>query len=133
MVDQKGEITEVLSEWASAEQRGDTTLLKRLLTDDFLGVGPLGFTLSKEDWLARPRSGDLKYDTFQLTDVQSRSYGTAVVVVAHHVTKGAYRDRAIPSDLRATLVLVNPSGAWLLAGIYMSFIAGTPGAPPIPG
>jgi hypothetical protein len=35
--------------------------------------------------------------------------------------------------VRATLTLVAESGSWRLAGIHMSFIAGTPGAPPLPG
>jgi hypothetical protein len=35
--------------------------------------------------------------------------------------------------VRAALTLVAENGTWRLAGIHMSFIAGTPGAPPLPG
>jgi hypothetical protein len=31
------------------------------------------------------------------------------------------------------MTLVAESGSWRLAGIHMSFIAGTPRAPPLPG
>lgn len=48
--------------WANAELRGDGDALNNLLADDFSGVGPLGFLLNKEQWLARFRSGDLKYE-----------------------------------------------------------------------
>jgi hypothetical protein len=34
--------------------------------------------------------------------------------------------------VRATLTLVAEGGSRRLAGIHMSFIAGTPGAPPLP-
>ncbi len=37
------------------------------------------------------------------------------------------------ATVRATLVLLNQSGAWRLAGVHYSFIAGAPGAPPVPG
>lgn len=119
--------------WAAAEQRGDAEWLDRTLADDFVAVGPLGFALSKLDWLARHTSGDLTYETFQLEDVQVRTYGAAAVATVRQTGKGAYRGRPVPSDLRATVVLVEQAGAWRIAGLHMSFIAGTPGAPPIPG
>jgi ketosteroid isomerase-like protein len=133
MSSQNDQITALLSEWAAAEASGDTATLQRCLADDFTGVGPLGFTLSRQEWLARHATGALKYDTFQLEDVQVRAYGDTVVAIAVQKAGGAYQGNEVPGGLRATLVLVNTSGAWRLAGIHMSFIAGTPGAPPIPG
>jgi len=133
MISQNNEIAAFFSEWARAEQRGDTVALNRELTDDFVGVGPLGFTLSKGEWVARHATGDLTYDAFQLAEVQTRRYGATVVAIAHQTGRGAYRGNPVPTDLRATLVLVQQAGDWRLAGIHMSFIAGTPGAPPLPG
>jgi ketosteroid isomerase-like protein len=103
------------------------------LTDDFLGVGPLGFTLPKQAWLARYHAGDLKYQTFELGERHVRSYGNATVVTARLTAAGTYQDHPLPTALRATLVIVRQPGGWRLAGGHMSFIAGTPGAPPIPG
>jgi ketosteroid isomerase-like protein len=133
---QNDQITALLSEWAAPEASGDTATLKRCLADDFTGVGPLGFTLSRQDWLARHATGALQYDTFQIEDVQVRVYGDTVVAIAVQKAGGAYQGNEVPGDLRATPVLVNTSGAWRLTGIhmsFMSFIAGTPDAPPIPG
>jgi hypothetical protein len=39
----------------------------------------------------------------------------------------------VPQSLRNTFVLVADGDAWRLASLHMSFIAGTPGAPPVPG
>ena len=121
-----------LGQWSAAEQAADTGRLETLLTDDFAGVGPLGFILPRQAWLARHRSGDLRYDSFGLAEVQTRVYGQAAVVTARNNTRGSYQGHPIPEATRATLVLVGDAGNWRLAAIHLSFIAGTPGAPPIP-
>jgi ketosteroid isomerase-like protein len=130
---QRDEIEAFLAAWTAAERKGDTTALDGLLTGDFVGVGPLGFTLSKQEWLARHATGDLKYETFQLDELQERVYGDAAAITARQVGRGAYRGGPVPEVLRATLVVARQSGDWRLAGIHYSFIAGTPGAPPLPG
>lgn len=127
------QIEALARKWADAERRGDTDFLARHLTDDFVAVGPLGFLLPKQDWLTRHMPGNMTYDTFQFAEVQVRIYGTAAVMVAHQTANGAYRGQVVPSDLRVSAVFVEQAGEWRIAGIQMSFIAGTPGAPPLPG
>jgi ketosteroid isomerase-like protein len=126
-------IDSFLDEWTRAERAGDTSALAALLTEDFTGVGPLGFVLPKAAWLARHQQGALSYQSFGLDQTQSRVYGDAAVVTGRHLAQGAYRGNPIPEAVRATLILVSEGGTWKLAAIHMSFIAGTPGAPPIPG
>jgi len=125
-------ISTFLDRWSAAEQAGDTERLGALLDDDFAGIGPLGFTLPRQAWLARHRSADLRCDSFRLTEVEARVYGQATVVTARNNTRGSYQGHPIPQATRATLILVGDAGNWQLAAIHMSFIAGTPGAPPIP-
>lgn len=122
-----------LADLADAETKADTELLTATLTDDFTAVGPLGFTLSKKDWLDRHATGALRYESFEFVDVQERHYGDTAVVVARQEAPGAYRGNPVPSTLRVTLVLVRHGETWQLAGAHMSFVAGTPGAPPMPG
>src|SRR6266853_1533094 len=85
------DIEAFLTEWTAAEQSGDAAALDKLLTDDFTGVGPLGFTLSKQDWLDRHAAGDLTYRTFELADIAVRRYGDTAVVIAKQSAAGAYR------------------------------------------
>ncbi|GAA1662861.1 nuclear transport factor 2 family protein [Fodinicola feengrottensis] len=126
-------IEEFLTTWAAAECAGDTTAIGQLLTDDFTAVGPLGFTLSKEDWLGRHASGQMSYESYDFADVVVRSYeDTAVAIVRQHAI-GTFNGHPVPSDLRASIVLVRSGDSWLLSTVHMSFVAGTPGAPPIPG
>jgi ketosteroid isomerase-like protein len=66
-------------EWAAAEERGDAAFLGEVLTEDFVGVGPLGFMLTKEQWLGR-FAGGLSYESFAIEDVEARLYGETAVV-----------------------------------------------------
>ena len=126
-------VTNFLDEWTAAERTGDAAGLDRLLTDDFVGVGPFGFQLPKPAWLARHAPGELHYETFDLDEVDVRRHGDTAVVVARQTGKGDYQGTPVPEAARASLVLVGDDDRWRLAGLHLSFIAGTPGAPPLPG
>jgi ketosteroid isomerase-like protein len=125
---------EFLSEWAAAEASGNAQALQTLLADGFIAIGPMGFILPKVAWIGRHSSGDLTYQDFSLEEVEARPVGQdAAVVTARNNTRGSYRGHPIPEATRATLVLASGAGRWQLAAIHMSFIAGTAGAPPLPG
>lgn len=128
------EITAVLDRWAAAELAGDQAALDGLLTDDFLGIGPLGFLLPRQSYLGRHAPNGLSYDSFTLEDVQLRTYGDHTAVVATRLVQpGSYQGNPVPEQARTTIVLVRSDGAWKLTNVQFSFVAGTPGAPPMPG
>jgi len=116
----------VVEEWPGAELRGDTEFLDRLLAADFTGIGPLGFMLSKDEWLQRHRDGDLKYTALNLSEVKTRVYGDAAIVTARQTQKAAYRGQPVEGSFRITLVLVRQDGRWLLAGLQLSPIQQPP-------
>jgi hypothetical protein len=125
-------IDDFLTEWTTAEREGDVTTLDRLLTDDFVGVGPLGFVLSKPAWLRRFADG-LAYDHVDLEEIETHDHDNAAVVTARQVANGTVGGNPLPFDaLRCTLTIVGADGRRQLAAIHMSFIAGTPEAPPLP-
>ena len=130
MSDTLRQLEELAREWAAAELRGDTAFLGSVLTDDFVGVGPRGFTLTREQWLARHEAGNLKYESFGLDEVEVRSYGDAAVTVCRETAEGVYEDEngryAIHDQFRATLIFVKQRERWLLAGLQLSPILGRP-------
>src|SRR5918997_5391473 len=73
MTTQPDDVTTFLSTWQAAEPSGDATALGEALDDDFTAFGPLGFALSKEDWLERHTTGAMKYETFALTELELRT------------------------------------------------------------
>jgi ketosteroid isomerase-like protein len=119
----------LLAAWVNAERAGDTQATDRLLTDDFVGIGPLGFVLPKAAWLQR----QMHYDDLGLDDVNTRRHGDCAITTARWNAKGTAQGHPIPEAVRVTLVSVDDQGDWRLAGVHYSFIAGTPGAPGPPG
>lgn len=125
-------IAAVLDRWAAAEADGDVEALAECLSDDFVGIGPLGFTLPKQAWLQRHGSNGLEYDKFELQETEVREYGDTAVVTALIDQPGAHQGNPIPQTTRSTLVLVKRGGRWRITTDHISFVAGTPGSPPMP-
>jgi ketosteroid isomerase-like protein len=108
---------------ANAELRGDTRFLRQLLAENFVGVGPRGFTLTKEQWLDRLASGDLTYESLTWGEVQVRVYGDAGLAIGRETSKAKYRGQDIQGQFRETQIYVRQDGRWLLAGLQLSPIA----------
>ena len=124
------EVMQLADAWANAELHGDTASLERRLSDDFIGIGPLGFMLTKQEWLARHEAGDLKYESFSLDEVKVRVYNNdAAVLTGRQVQNGAYRGNSIQAQFRTTLVFVRQQGQWQLASLQLSTIGQPPNFP----
>ena len=106
--------------WATAELHGDVGFLDRTLAADFVGIGPRGFLLTKEQWLARLTSGDLRYQGFTWDEVAVRSYGDAAVATGRWTQEGTHKGQDVSGQFRATQVFLKQNGQWLLAGLHLS-------------
>jgi ketosteroid isomerase-like protein len=115
-------VTELLDGWKKAERAGDAERLGALLTDDFVGIGPVGFVLPKEAWLGR-FGPDLRYDDLDLDEVLVRTNGDTTIVVAHQHAAGEARGNPVPADTRVSFVVVPDGGRPRIAGIQYSFMA----------
>lgn len=121
------EVAQLADTWATAELQRDTAFLEQLLADDFVGVGPLGFLLSRKEWLARHQSGDLKYTAHTLDEVKVRAYNEAAIVIGRLSQEAAYRGNPINAQLRTTLMFIHHHHEqWHLAGVHFCNI----GLPP---
>ncbi len=124
------DVARLANEWIAAESRGDTAFLERILADDFVAVGPLGFMLTKPEWLRRHQPGNMTYASLDLDEVTVRVYGDAAVLVGRQVQDAAYRGNSVKAQLRTTAVLVRQQGSWRVVGIHMSAIGQPPGVAP---
>jgi ketosteroid isomerase-like protein len=120
------DIDELLTSWAESERTGDADRLDRLLADDFVGIGPVGFMLAKDAWLSRFAQG-LRYDRLELDEVSARRYGDAAIVVARQHAVGEHQGNPIPADTRVSfMVLLADGDGPRIAAIQYSFMAPLP-------
>lgn len=129
MTDQ--DVRAALDEFAAAELKADTDALDGLLAADFLGVGPLGFVLTKDQWLDRYRSGALVPAAFELRDIGVRRYGETAVAMAVQKQEGSYHGHPANGEFRAVIVLTRQQSGWVLVSCQLSGPLGPPpGRPP---
>jgi ketosteroid isomerase-like protein len=123
------EIRDLGARWAAAELAGDVDALRPLLTDDFVGIGPLGYMLTKQQWLDRYTSGDFANQQFSWDDIAVRSYGQAAIAVGVQSQQAAYKGRPSNGRFRLTQVLIHHDGGWRIAGLHLSQLADQPVPP----
>ncbi|GHO95111.1 hypothetical protein KSF_051590 [Reticulibacter mediterranei] len=120
------EIIRLADTWTAAELRGDITFIEKTLTDDFVGIGPLGFLLNKQQWLERHRSGELKYETLDLDDAQVHMYSRVAILTGSYVQTSIARGHGVKAQLRTTLVFVQQQETWQLASLHYCSIGQPP-------
>lgn len=115
------DIDQLLTTWVAAERTGDAEALASLLTDDFVGIGPVGFVLDRAAWLARFDQG-LEYEQLDLEEVSIRHHGDVGLVVAHQRAVGSHAGNPIPPDSRVSLTALPDGDGLRIAGAHYSFI-----------
>jgi ketosteroid isomerase-like protein len=107
-------VQQLIDDWVAAELNGDADALARITADDFVGIGPRAFTLTKEQWVERFGSGDLRHEAFALNESSVRRYGDAAMVVGRQVQRAQFKGSDVSGEFRVTLVLVRQAGVWQL-------------------
>jgi ketosteroid isomerase-like protein len=120
------ELLNIANNWVDAEKQGDTSFLEGVLTDDFIGIGPLGFLLTKGEWLDRHTAGDLKYESLALEDIKVRLYAGVAILVGAQKQTATYKGNSVDARLRATLVFIKRNEKWQLANLQFSTIGQPP-------
>ena len=124
------QVLDLVQRWADVELRGDADGYGDLLAQDFLGIGPVGFVLTADQWAGRHR-GDLNNDEFTVQDPHVRIYGgdTAIVEAAlRQKTTAMGRDTS--GSFRLVVIAIKQEGHWRLANIQLSGPLIPPGTTP---
>jgi len=123
------DVLDLVGRWAEAEQGNDAEALDGVLAGDFVGVGPLGFVLDRQQWLARFANG-LENRAFVVQDAQVRDYGDAAAVVGVLAQETSFQGLDNSGRFRLTLVAVRPTDRWRLANAHIGPLQQPAGPPP---
>src|SRR5215471_5722137 len=118
-------VHDLVQRWAEAEQENNAGRLDGLLAGEFAGVGPFGFILTRDQWLARFTNG-LVNRSFTVTDLQVRDVGTAAVAIGVLAQETSWQGHDNSGRFRVTLVAVRAGEGWLLAHAHIGPLQGPP-------
>ena len=121
-------VLDLVQRWAAAEEKNDVGALDGLLAGAFAGVGPFGFILTRDQWLARFTNG-LVNRSFIVTDLQVRDFGTAAVGIGVLAQETSWQGHDNSGRFRVTLVAVRAGEGWLLAHVHIGPLQAPPGRP----
>ena len=106
------EIVEMERQAREASIRRDADFSQRTLAEDYVAITPLGQVTTKQDTLSARKSGQLRYDTINVSDMVVRIYGDTAVVTARADVKGHQLGEDFSGPYRYTRVWVRRTGHW---------------------
>ena len=95
-----------------AAVKGDVATFDKLLADDTIGINAFGGASTKAEVLELYKSGKVKYDAIEISDMKVRVYGDTALVNATANVKGHLGDTDISGQFRTVRVLVKRKGQW---------------------
>jgi ketosteroid isomerase-like protein len=121
-----GTVLDLVRDWTAAEQDNDAERLDGYLSDGFVGVGPLGFVLDRDQWLGRFRGG-LANRAFAVADAQVHDHGDAAILVGVLDQQTTWQGRDNSGRFRITLGAVRRGDGWRLASVHIGPLQVPPG------
>ncbi len=106
------EIVDMERQAKEASLHRDADFSQRTLAEDYVAITPLGQVTTKQDTLSARKSGQLRYDNINVTDMVVRVYGDTAVVTARADVKGRQLGEDFSGPYRYTRVWVRRSGRW---------------------
>lgn len=106
------EIVDMERQAREASLHRDPDFSARTLAEDYVAITPLGTVTTKQDTVSARKSGQLRYDSINVSDMVVRLYGDTAVVTARADVKGHQLGEDFSGPYRYTRVWVRRSGHW---------------------
>lgn len=106
------EIVDMERQAKEASLRRDADFVQRTLAEDYVAITPLGQVTTKRDTVSARKSGQLRYQAIDVTDMVVRVYGDTAVVTARADVKGHQLGEDFSGPYRYTRVWVRHNGRW---------------------
>ena len=106
------EIIDMERQAREASIHRDAEFSRRTLAEDYVAITPLGQVTTKQDTVSFRKSGQLRYDAIDVSDMVVRIYGDTDVVTARADVKGHQMGEDFSGPYRYTRVWVRRTGRW---------------------
>lgn len=106
------EVIDMERQAKEASLRRDPEFPEKALADDYVAISPLGQVTTKKEAISARKSGQLRYETIDISDMVVRLYGDTAVVTARADVKGHQLGEDFSGPYRYTRVWVRRSGRW---------------------
>jgi ketosteroid isomerase-like protein len=106
--------------WNEAHEKGDASVLEKLWADDLEVTVPRMPVMSKSDVLGFARSGRMKFQRYQTSDLKVRVYGDAAVVSGRLQRTRTLSDKTVNDDWRFTKLYIRREGRWQVVAFHAS-------------
>jgi len=106
------EIIDMERQAKEASLHRDADFSQRTLADDYISITPLGQVTTKQDSVSARKSGQLRYDNINVTDMVVRVYGDTAVVTARADVRGHQLGEDFSGPYRYTRVWIRKNGHW---------------------
>jgi hypothetical protein len=101
---------------------GDAAALDRMTSDDYTFITLRGELRTKAEIVRDFRSGAIKYQSRQISDLNIRVYGNSAVVTGRAIQKGMENGKDYSGDYWFTRVYVNQDGRWQTVALQTTLI-----------
>lgn len=115
--DTSNELVSAEQKFCDALQRADWKTLEQIYADDLIFTNAEAGVSHKSEEVRNVRSGDLRLESIEMSDVKVQDLGGVSVVTGKLIEKGRYKAEDLGGTYRFTDVWAKRSGRWqLVAG-----------------
>jgi ketosteroid isomerase-like protein len=112
MASTEDEIKKLEQDWAQATMKEGAAAVDRYEADDIVTTDPSGRVTDKTQDKNDLGSGDLKFESMELSDLKVALYGNTAVATGANTLKGTYKGQDLSGKYRFTDTWVKRNGKW---------------------
>lgn len=105
-------VVQLEEESKQASIHRDVAFAERTLADNYVGIGPLGTVISKNETVQARRNSQLQYESIEISDMVVRVFGNTAVVTGRADVRGKDLGEDFSGPYRFTRVWIKRNGQW---------------------
>lgn len=106
--------------------KNDTAFLEKHLASTYMGISPMGETITRDEDIASWKRGDFKLTAIDERDRKVQIYGNTAVVTAIADVRGTRSGQDISGTYRRSSVYVKQNGEWQQVLFQLTKVQSTP-------